>query len=288
MRKIIILCFLLIAANCYGQIYYTVNWATAPENPIPVKFTPNHFGLNGKVKLMVTRSELAGELTAFDEKGICKGIEVRTKSDTTETRYFLGLPTKIAIRTKKLNKSYGNRLEAFIFKYGDPVEMVPTDDEEKPQETLKMAFNYNNKGLYEGLKATGEYNPALQYQYFYNDAKQIIKIRQYQEFKFMNTMSKKELSTTLYEYKQEENVLKITITETEAMGEINRKIIRHFNQFGLLVYENYFSYGTTNINSITYIMDEQNNWISSTTTDLTEGIENKGKSKVTTRMIQYY
>lgn len=291
MRKIIILCFLLIAAGCYGQNYYTVNWAKAPENPIPVKFTTNHFGLNGKVKMMVTRNSFVNEITAFDEKGLCKGIKEITQYDTTESVYFYALPDKFVIQSKKNNNKYGNRLDAYSLKFSNTVvESTPADSKGQPAESLKMLYNYNNKGLYEELKTDGKYNNALQYQYYYNEAKQIIKIREHQAFEMLGTATTKELNTTTYEYNQKGDSLIITITETQNTPVI--KIIstkdKVYNQDGLLIYEKNFSNGNTSILSSTYVMDAQNNWTTRTQTNLTEGSENKGKSTVTNRMIQYY
>ena len=287
MKQLICLCLLFFALNSFSQNYYTVNWTKTPENPIPVKFTPNHFGLNGKVKMMVTRSPFINEITAFDDKGLCKGIKRITQSDTFETIFYYNLPSTFVI---KATGKFTTPITAYTLKFTNTiVESIPANDKGEPDTRLKMLYDYNNRGLFEALNPAGEYNPELRYQYFYNEAKQLIKKREHQEFKFMNTISKKEISTTVYEYKSEGNNLQVTITKSENDAKkIIGSIKRVYNHLGLITYETKTEYGFTDITAITYIMDAQNNWTTRTETDMTEGSENKDKPIVTARIIQYY
>ena len=182
-----------LAISVSGFSQYQIDWRNAPLNPIPVKYTLNHYQLNGPVKKAVIDDLLGKQILYFNTLG---------KLDSSIVEDFLGHEKKVFSYDDKGTLINIMSQERYCV---STHSLISIDTNGFPTRFFDNAFKYNQAGFL----VSGEFENSTQL-YHYND---------------QNQLSKKETlnkggeieSTTYYTYSQyldfvrvEENRVKST------------------------------------------------------------------------------
>ena len=214
-----ILFFCTISLSGISQ--YQIDWRNAPLNPIPVKYTLNHFQLKGSVKKAVIDDLLGKKILFFNEFG---------KLDSSITDDFLGHEKKVFEYD-----STGNLVNIISRKkYGSQVSnLVSFDNSGQLTQLNRIQYKYNQAGYL--ISVT---NDESFIQYGYNKDNQLAKK---EVFDIDNQLE----LTVYYSYKQYINYIRIEENRVQGTGQEDNIWTYEYDSLGHLFFETniYDSYG---------------------------------------------
>lgn len=206
MKTSIILLLLFLFSSAQAQ--YAVDWRKAPLNPIPEKYTLNHFKLSGKV---ISFSEVSGKtITVFNKQG-------NAVSQTDEFDQTLWIYDTLGHLVQQ--KWMDDKPLEINYKTNDKGMVLSIVHDQGTTQTI----NYDKNGLYVAKMEGGE--PVVKYSY--DDQGRVIQ----EEFFFRGSAS----MLAMYKYTEIPGGLTVETTHINRNTNEIKMFTQKFNERGDMV-----------------------------------------------------
>lgn len=263
---------LLFSAVLHAQKDMVIDWTGAPRNPIVFNYTLNHDGLLGRVKKITETASNSRKIRfwTYDEKGFYKGGV--DSSDILREEYVCRyLPKVVGVLRTTLFYKDKNTEEYDKMGIRNSEGVIDNVQVSTKRSVQQLYFTYDKKGAIIKWRG-GKYEKN----YKYNKKGQLTEEESLYEGKHDYT--------TVYEYKQEGQLLIITQRTTRAEG--NSVLTEKFNKSGQVT-EYTFNDGVWEEKG-NYEFDQTGNWVLKKARNAQIGT-GKGLYEYTvSRQIEYY
>jgi len=184
-KSVCIILYLIYATVLNAQEHYTINWDSAPLNPVPFVYRSNHLNLKGKVKTLLEINQWKDTITRrFDAAGFIKSVSTSGPENMFPgtTSYTYKFPEAYLttvwetdmeeiVYRYRFNKQKqiiesgiinNNKVENPV-KYGyDPSGRLAYDSSALPK-----IYTYNKEGQLTGLQENGLFGVKINSSYTY-------------------------------------------------------------------------------------------------------------------------
>ncbi|MBN8673522.1 MAG: hypothetical protein J0L56_05285 [Chitinophagales bacterium] len=261
----VILCLLFVVSG--AQPHYTINWSSAPVNPVAFGYTLNQVNLKGKVKKLTDISSWGDTITSkYDAAGLLQSYATNnTDNISSVTTYKYNFPAGLLTAVW----SDGGGKSVYHYKFNKQKQLIEAGLAIDNKISNPVKYSYDPEGR---LITDSDFSKT----YSYNKEGQLVS-------KEERGLFGKKVFTT-YGYKKEDDNLVIisNVKTVDGNYTYNNTITETYNSQGYLV--NWSD--KTEKKVYYYTFDKTGNWISRT--EVIFSNNKQVSSNETKRLIEYY
>lgn len=210
MRQLTVLFLFFICANVFPQ---KIDWINAPNNPIPLAYTLNHFRLIGDLKssevfgfngTLFTRDQYHFNPNGLLEQSV--DVNKREPLKSTYTTYLYNNDRTVASKTDRKENQI---IFIVTYKYNKKKQLIASyfDNKENPQHKYSDEFEYHTNGFLSKRTQFKDEKAISMDTYSYDKLNRLI-----QEESFNNGKPKK---SSVYHYNNtSDTILEVTISNS--------------------------------------------------------------------------